>query len=350
MSYVPEGMEFEEDDVKEETREDVKGYKGNEFVTDVGRISRMIRLGKNDKRLISLSFISVQQALRHSKVKLTWDQDDPNRVKMLRRPLTKAEMDEDDFKAYLASSSDEDEDDEELLPSGAKEADFEAAEAKRVSRKKAKEKTEKLRQLLLSGDNEADVWGKHSTLPDMQDNDDKPSGDMEITFKAGLTSATQAVDDENLTTLEKYQRRMKEKKERKKEKKELKAGSRAIAKGEEVPEADEKDDFFGGEDEEEDLPPAKPVKAAPAKNPTAPVAKLPETVEIASDAKHFSMQDIVKAEKTAGKRKRTRKGKKDEREKDVELGDSGFDINVKDDRFKAIFEEPAFAIDPSNPQ
>jgi hypothetical protein len=62
------------------------------------------------------------------------------------------------------------------------------------------------------------------------------------------------------------------------------------------------------------------------------------------------MQDIIKAEKDAGKKKRKRNKKSKGVEREVELGDEGFDINVKDDRFKALHEEPAFAIDPSNPQ
>ena len=53
--------------------------------------------------------------LQHSKVKLTWDQVDPDRVKNTRRKFTKDEIQDMDFKAYLASESDDEdgEDDEE---------------------------------------------------------------------------------------------------------------------------------------------------------------------------------------------------------------------------------------------
>ena len=46
-------------------------------------------------------------ALRHSKVKLKWDEDDPERTKVLRRALTKKEIEEDDYRAYIASDSEE---------------------------------------------------------------------------------------------------------------------------------------------------------------------------------------------------------------------------------------------------
>ena len=283
---------------------------------------------------------------------MTWDQDDPNRTKVLRRTLTRAEIEEDDFKAYLASSS-EDEEEDVVAKEG---EDIEDAKAKR---RKAKANAAKLREMLLKGgDEDEDVWGKGSRgLPDMQDSEDKTNRDMEITFKAGLSGAIGKDDGlENLTTLEKYQRRMKEKKDRKKEKRELKAGSRADDNAEKVPAAE--DDFFGGEEEEvvqadkkgkkgtstkrvEEAP--KPVKAKQTKDLSASLASAVD------EAKHFSMSDIVKAEKSENKKKRKR-SRKDKTEREVELGDESFKVDVKDDRFKALFEEPEFAIDPSNPQ
>lgn len=289
---------------------------------------------------------------------MTWDQDDPNRTKVLRRTLTRTEIEEDDFKAYIASSS-EDEEDEVIAKDG---EDIEDAKAKR---RKAKANAAKLREMLLNGgDGDENVWGKGDRgLPDMQDSHDKTDGNMEITFKAGL-SATAAKDDdeENLTTLEKYQRRMKEKKDRKKEKRELKAGSRA-ADSDSKPVRPEEDDFFGGADD--DLPETvskpkrKDKKGSDNVAVTESAAKLPK-VKMANDlsaslasavdeAKHFSMSDIVKAEKAEGKKKRKRT-RKDKTEREVELGDAGFKVDVQDDRFKVLYDEPEFAIDPSNPQ
>ena len=52
----------------------------------------------------------IVQALRHSKVKLTWDEDEPERTQVTRRALTRKEIEENDFRAYIASSSDSEED------------------------------------------------------------------------------------------------------------------------------------------------------------------------------------------------------------------------------------------------
>jgi len=272
--------------------------------------------------------------------------------------LTRTEIEEVDFKAYIASSS-EDEEDEIVAKDG---EDIEDAKAKR---RKAKANAVKLREMLLNGgDGDENVWGKGDRgLPDMQDSHGKADGNMEITFKAGLSATAAKDDEENLTTLEKYQRRMKEKKDRKKEKRELKAGSRA-ADTDSKPVRPEEDDFFGGADDDVPEPVSKPKrKDKGSDNMVAPTtestAKLPKakmannlSASLASavdEAKHFSMSDIVKAEKAEGKKKRKRT-RKDKTEREVELGDAGFKVDVQDDRFKVLYDEPEFAIDPSNPQ
>jgi hypothetical protein len=331
------------------------------------------------------------QALRHSRVKLTWDQDDPNRVKVLRRPMTKQEIEEDDFKAYLASGTEDDESELEEGDSSAK------PKAKSSNVSKARLQGKALRDLLLNGgDDEADVWGKHGGTGNPfgaleADDFGGEGGEMEVTFKSGLskkggaalTGAGEA--EEDMTTLERYRARLKEKMNRKKEKKELKASTRAVNEAEAgegkytASKAGEEDDFFNddggdanaGEDFFEPaepeptskntkaVPPGKSKKQSTQRDDVDQTISKPRQEATAADlsilagvdeAKHFSMQDIIKAEKDAGKKKRKRSKKSKGVERDVELGEEGFDINVKDDRFKVLHEEPAFAIDPSNPQ
>ena len=48
-------------------------------------------------------------ALHQTNVKLTWDETDPGRQRTMMRKFKKEDLLEMDFKAYLASSSDEDE-------------------------------------------------------------------------------------------------------------------------------------------------------------------------------------------------------------------------------------------------
>ena len=82
LRYIPNDMSFENDTPRDVAREAPVTYQPVEFTT---------------------------QALQHSNVKLTWDQDDAERQKTTRRKFTKQEIKDMDFKAYLASSSDEDE-------------------------------------------------------------------------------------------------------------------------------------------------------------------------------------------------------------------------------------------------
>jgi hypothetical protein len=94
----------------------------------------------------------VTQALQHSKVKLTWDEDDADRVKVTRRKFDKDTLDEMDFRAYLASSSDDSE-----------EEDVETLRARYKS-------------LLRDAEAEAEA-------------EKAPEGEMEITFTPGLSEA-----------------------------------------------------------------------------------------------------------------------------------------------------------------
>jgi hypothetical protein len=53
------------------------------------------------------------KALQQTKVTLTWDADDPERKKQLRRKLTHEQLRDEDFAAYLGSGSEEEVEDEE---------------------------------------------------------------------------------------------------------------------------------------------------------------------------------------------------------------------------------------------
>ncbi|KAG2069846.1 hypothetical protein BDR04DRAFT_1118794 [Suillus decipiens] len=125
----------------------------------------------------------VTEALRHSKVKLTWDDDDPERNHIARRSLTKKEIEEADFKAYIASSFSESDNDQDPV-------------SKKRSKKSAQR--DKLCTLLLAGDDDEFTkgWGGDD---DAGKHDDV---DIEIMFTPGLTEATNIEDE---TTMEDYQ-------------------------------------------------------------------------------------------------------------------------------------------------
>ncbi|KAA1471548.1 hypothetical protein DENSPDRAFT_837564 [Dentipellis sp. KUC8613] len=312
LSFVPDEMTFD-DDPRDESTGVGADYKGIDFVTD---------------------------ALRHSRVKLTWDQDDPERNKITRRTLSRKEMEENDFRAYIASSD--------------SESDAGADDAKQG--KSAKAKREQLRALLLSGgDDVPEGWGDGDHR-----GGDEDDVDMEVTFMPALSGAKNDGDE---TTLEAYQRKMKEKRQRRKEEAKEKGKKTEVKEKEK---SVEKDEFFGESESEgsgsESL--AVPVKKKGKKGEKEKKRKsqreeAPARVEATQDElslllgadepgkepKHFNMKAVLKAEK--GKKK-GKKGKRAEAEGENELQED-FTINVKDERFKALHEDYNFAIDPSNP-
>ncbi|KAK0232946.1 hypothetical protein IW262DRAFT_1470131 [Armillaria fumosa] len=289
LSFVPEGMAFDDEFREEATEDSVAAYKGLDFATD---------------------------ALRHSKVKLTWDEDDPERNRVTRRTLSRKEIEEGHFNSYLASSSSESEEDTR----------------QNIAQKKAQQKAQsrdKLRALLLGGNDDLpEGWSRG------EDKDEGSDVDMEITFTPGLSESK---GDQDETTIEKYQRKLKEKRKSKTERR---------AKGVEPPPKGDSelggDDFFGAASDDE-----------PAPLPTKEAISL-EELQILADGdndegrKHFDIKAVLKAEKKS--KRKGKKGKKAREEDANAETQPDFALDVKDGRFSVLHEDPNFAIDPSNPQ
>ncbi|KAG6885583.1 hypothetical protein C0993_012585 [Termitomyces sp. T159_Od127] len=260
----------------------------------------------------------VTDALRHSKVKLTWDDDDPERNNVTRRTLTKKEIEDGDFKAFLASSS---ESESEVIDKGPK------------TEKDKKSSRDKLRALLLD-DNE--------DLPEGWDHDKNQEDiDMEITFTPGLSE-----QKEDETTLEKYRRKMKEK--RKKRKEEVK--TKTLKADEDV------DDFFDIESDkgEGKVHPVSNGKSQQGRAPTRHVSTAEELALLVApdnpraETQHFDMKSVLKAEKKSRRKGKKRKNDaKDEGDNEIQ---TNFKIDVNDERFKVLHEDHQYAIDPTNPQ
>lgn len=184
---------------------------------------------------------------------------------------------------------------------------------------------------------------------------------MKITFTPGLSKQK---DEENETTIEKYQRKTREKRKKRKqeqnEKVQTKEGTRRTAE-------DKSDEFFNfgddGEDKSEEeierkISDVKRVwkeKGSRVHPRTLPPRKESTADELvlltASDnldgqePKHFNMKAVLKAEKRRGKM--GRKGKRDQEEGELQ---EDFKVNVNDERFNVLHEDHQFAIDPTNPQ
>ncbi|CAL9735847.1 pre-rRNA-processing protein Esf1p [Monosporozyma servazzii] len=284
IRYVPEGMEFD-DEPRDQCDSLPKNYKPLNFSTD---------------------------ALQHSNVKLTWDETPADRVEIAKRAFSQKEIDEMDFKAYLASDS---EDEEEEVDDSMKNKLKALANSTFVSNSFSKSKP---------NDEGAD-----------NDSGDDKGVDMEITFTPGLDENAKVTDDEKEeeSTIDKIKRKEKERRKARKEKvKQLKQNAHQ-----------EKKDKL------------KYVKGKKGKHvETEEDAKAKAELELLmmdedegnskstiNNKAHFNMNEILRSEKEKKKR-----SKFQNRERIVE---DEFKPNLDDDRFNEIFEDRDFAIDPSQP-
>ncbi|KAF3169409.1 pre-rRNA-processing protein esf1 [Orbilia oligospora] len=304
LRFVPDGTEFD-DRPRDECSEMPKKYKPVEFSTD---------------------------ALQHSKVKLTWDQEDATRKAAVKEAFSRREVEEMDLQAYLASDS-----------------DGEGEEAKDAYRK--------LLNLAPSSEK-------------VEKGEKKPVGDMEVTFAAALADEggkKKDIFDRDETTMEKYVRKERERKKARKEKMKEK---RAEANGESVQAAGSgeeeqgedlgfNDPFFENPEKvNADSKKAKKQKQREDKEKTAAeqAAKREELEALmakdkTSELQHFNMNDILKREKLAKlKGKAAKRMAKKKGVKEAEGLQDDYKMDVSDPRFSAIYEKTEFAIDPTNPR
>ena len=357
LRYIPDETNFLDDTPRDECERIPDGYRPNEFVTD---------------------------ALQHSKVRLTWDADDGTRKEVQKRAFagSRADIDENDLKAYLGSDSSEDEAPEALVVDAtsanavvnADDTSFKAPDVPKLSKKEAER--QKMRALL----------GLQSEpLSSKRTKSDKvaPVGDMQITFSSGLSEPNKSSVFENEperdeTTVEKYIRKEKERKARRKEKSKHKTNANDAT-------VDQAESTQASSDQQnanfpaaQDLGFSDPFFTAPstdkaasgaqrkaekrqkrerrAADEAASTAKRAELELLMMDdetksreIKHFDMNEIAKAEK-AEKKKSKRRLSEREREALAVKGRDAFEMDVRDERFGDVFRRSDFAIDPSHPR
>lgn len=319
LRFVPDDVPFD-DEPRDECNSVPDNYKPVEFVTD---------------------------ALQHSKVKLTWDMhpEEATRKESIKNAFSGSRdgIAENDLRAYLASDS-EDEDEEEEPP--AEEAD----DAPKLSKKELARK--KMREALGLKDEPTGKLSKSG-----------PVGDMQITFSSALTGDSGGKKDpEEETTAERYIRKERERKAKRKEQSLAKREGGQEADGEEPQEDLGFDDpFFTTEEPEkvtksamrkEERLKKREAREAEEKEKAAEKAQLQLLMtdnhdEEAGHLDHFDMAEILKVEK----KKNKKKGKKGKKDAEGAAGlQEDFQMDVDDDRFKAVFDDHEFAIDPSNPK
>jgi len=330
LRFIPDDVTFD-DEPRDECDSIPHGYKPVEFVTD---------------------------ALQHSKVKLTWDMhpEEVTRKESIKQAFTgsKADIADNDLRAYLASDSEDEEEEEDEFGGFEDVAEGEdAGEDPKLSKKELARR--KMRAALGLGDEPAPKSSKSG-----------PVGELQITFTPAL-SGKGPKDDAEETTLEKYKRKERERKERKRtemlarrEGVDPKAAKQPEAKEDDADDLGFDDPFFTTEApapskaaiRKEERMKKRAAKKAEEEENAAQKAQLQQLLDDGADGSanldHFDMKEITKAEKLKGKKGKKKKGAKGGEDQGGLQED--FAMDVDDDRFKAVFENHEFAIDPSNPK
>ena len=283
LRFVPEGMTFD-DEPRDECTSLPKNYKPLTFSTD---------------------------ALQHSNVKLTWDETPAERVEIAKRAFSQKEIEEMDFKAYLASDSDESEE----------EANEEAKN--------------KLRALVGNqfsrGSASGDIGDSKGKGGD--DEDGESDIDMEITFAPALEESTteeanHAGGEE--TTIEKVRRKEQERRKARKERvKQLKKAA----------EEEKRELLRSGKSGEHNTEGDSKTKA---ELELLMMEDENDTERGLNKEAHFNMNEIMRSEKE--------KGKKSKFQRKEKIISDNFKPDLNDPRFREVFEEHDFAIDPSQPE
>jgi len=274
LRYIPDEMEFNDDEPRDSCNKIPSNYKPETFVTD---------------------------ALQHSKVKLTWDETPAERVKLSSKAFSQRELDDMDFKAYLASDNSDEESDHEDLKNKYKN---------------------------LVG---ASTKIGNKNIFDQNNDNDNDDVDMEITFTPGLDEGSEKVEapkagDDEESTLDKLKRKAKERRQARKEKiKELKKEAEEKKKDKPIDKNNKKRD-------QKDLDDKSKAELE--------LLMLDENNE--KHAEHFNLKELMKSEKEKAKKSK-------HRNKDKIIEDD-FKADLNDPRFSEIFTNHDFAIDPSQPQ
>ncbi|KFK37577.1 hypothetical protein AALP_AA3G001400 [Arabis alpina] len=269
------------------------------------------------------------RALQMSKVNLSWDEDEPHRIKTLNQKFNADQLAELEMKEFLASDSDESESDDDNNEEG-------------ISKSKEEKRKEKYRALFGSGDGDSDKD------EDEDDNDQ----DMEVTFNTGLEDLSKKIlqkkDEKSETVWEATQRKMQEKKRARKNNKKNDDSS--------SPDDDDDDDDYNidrkavNDDEDDDFFMEEPPRKKKKDEKTKKKQRLEE--EVAEEERSRAELELLLADENAGDGNGLkgynikRKGKRVSKE----IAEEKIPAPEDDPRFSAIITDPRYALDPTDPQ
>ncbi|KAF4377648.1 hypothetical protein G4B88_006928 [Cannabis sativa] len=267
------------------------------------------------------------KALQLSNINLSWDEDEPDRVKTLKRKFDADQLAELELKEFLAS--DDSESDEE--------GEDEEGEGK--SDKKQK-KRDMYRALLGSGNG--------SDGDEEEDDDDQ---DMELTFNTGLEDISKRMmekKDKKQETV--WETKLREQREKKKLRKHRSKNSSEDEGSDTDQEAiNEPGDFFEDDSDEEE--PKKSNKGKSKKRNKQEEDTSGQAEATKNELELLLADDDTMAAGTGAKgyNLKRRKGKDGKKIK-LTLEDDKIPQIVEDPRFSSLFSSPAFALDPTDPR
>lgn len=285
-------------------------------------------------------------ALQQTDVKLTWEEDDEQRLELLTRPADWKDAHDDDFKAYLASDvSDASEAENDSDSEGEEQKDAAAPDSKKEAKNEAtiKKLRNRYRSMLLGSDAEEDDDSDDAPEGGLgaSSDDEEGDGEMEMSFTPGASDVLKAKRQKELeaneTPFERYTREKKQEKNRKlhekrtrqkqleREQREvLKKKGRGSKEANLLREAINGGDSGDGGDSDSD-----------------------------EGERNFDMKKITKKEKVKslkGKR-RAKEMKKLAKHKTAGGLQEGFEFDAADPRFGALYAKGSqFQLDPTDPK
>ena len=239
----------------------------------------------------------VTDALQHSKPKLTWDAEDPERKRLISDAF-KRDTETGKWEALLGSSSDEEE---------------------------TEDVRDKYRELLLGVD----------TIPE--------EDEIDLNFADDKEDEVEADTPQEETTLEKYKRKERERKHRKREEKQ------ARKEAEKPTDLGFDDPFFTTDSTSSLKRKEKEAKRLAKKAAEDELVKKANELELLmhdesnQSGNHFNINHILKHEKS----QKHKKKKKRDAEKEIDLQE-GFKMDIHDPRFEDVYLGGEFAIDPNS--
>lgn len=289
-------------------------------------------------------------ALQHAKVELTWDETDVGRQEISDKLFSdkRNEISDRDLRKFVAFSSESENDDDQ------DESNSDSDNVHSDS-KSGKSKMD-LYKALLDEVNQKEQEKK------------KQQVEMEYSWGIGSLDKKEKVvpveKEEELTPFEKILEKKKQKKKAKKEqrKKKLKGDDDENENGHSSSDFDDIDmndpyfaeEFANGDFKMPNKKGSKKKKHENAEDNPEADEKLKAQKELEllledneEEKSHFSLKKIQENEDMSSSKKK-RKLKKLKKQGLTEEPVDNFELNVKDDRFKAVFSQPEFNIDPTN--